>query len=212
MIRASLALIVEDRPSEAVARKLLKAAAKPLRVDNVLRWSKDTIRMRIHSVNRAARGYPWFVLTDQDTGERCPPVALAELAERRHPNLMYRFATMEVESWILADRKGVSAFLHVPVHRIPLDTDALPRPKEFLVGLARKSRSKRIRTDMTPRPGSTSRVGPDYNGRLSEFVAEVWDYRAASAHSESLRRSLRRIESFAPSLPQEAHGGERKPG
>lgn len=196
----SLALIVEDRPSEIVSRKLLAAAPGEFHVANVLRWSKDTIRQRIHGINRAARGFPWFVLTDQDTEQRCPPVAIAELREPRHPNLLYRFATMEIESWILADRHGVSDFLRVPVHRIPRDPDALPHPKEFLLGLARKSRSKTIREDLTPRSGSTSRIGPDYNGRLSEFAAEAWDIRRACAHSPSLKRSFDRIVSFAPDV------------
>lgn len=194
----ALALIVEDRPSEVVARKLLAATGRDFDVCNVMRWSKDTIRERIHGINRAARGFPWFVLTDQDTKERCPPVAIAELREPKHPNLIYRFATMEIESWLLADRRGASDFLHVPLHRIPEDTDSISHPKEFLLGLARRSRSRTIREDLTPRSGSTSRIGPDYNGRLSEFVGDAWDVRTACDHSPSLRRSFDRIRDFAP--------------
>ena len=193
-----LALIVEDRPSEVVARKLLAATRRDFDVCNVLRWSKDAIRERIHGINRAARGFPWFVLTDQDTVERCPPVAIAELREPKHPNLLYRFAAMEIESWILADRRGAADFLRVPHHRIPQDTDSIAQPKEFLLGLARKSRSKAIREDLAPRSGSTSRIGPDYNGRISEFVAEGWDVHSACDHSPSLKRSFDRIASFAP--------------
>ena len=196
----SLALIVEDRPSEVVARKLLVAAPRAFDVCNVLRWSKDTIRARIHGINRAARGFPWFVLTDQDTEERCPPIAIAELREPKHPNLMSRFATMEIESWLLADRRGMSDFLRVPLHRIPQDPDSLAHPKEFLLGLARRSRSKTIREDMTPRSGSTSRIGPDYNGRLSRFAAETWNIDAAREHSASLLRSVQRIGTFAPRI------------
>ena len=194
----SLALVVEDRPSEVVVRRLLMATGREFLLDNVQRWSKDTIRARIHGINRAARGFPWLVLTDQDTAKRCPPVAIRELREPKHPNLLYRFAAMEIESWILADRRGAASFLRVPCHRIPQDTDSIAQPKEFLLGLARRSRSRAIREDLVPRRGSTSRVGPDYNGRLSEFVAEGWDPGAACDHSPSLKRSFARIASFAP--------------
>ena len=197
----ALALIVEDRPSEVVARKLLVATGRDFDVCNVLRWSKDSIRERIHGINRAARGFPWFVLTDQDTAERCAPAAIAELREPKHPNLLYRFAVMEIESWILADRRGAADFLRVQRHRIPEDTDSIAHPKEFLLGLARKSRSKAIREDLVPRPGSTSRIGPDYNGRLSEFVAGGWEVRTACDHSPSLKRSFDRIAGFAPIKP-----------
>lgn len=201
MTPVPVVLIVEDPASEVVARKILETSGKDYAVVNTIRWTKDAIRHKIRRINRSARGFPYFVLTDQDTAERCPPIAIQELGEPLHPNLMYRFATMEVESWILADRYAAAKFLRVPVDRIPLDTDALDHPKEFLVGLAKKSRSKAIRMDMTPAPGSTSRVGPDYNGRLRDFVAERWNVRAACAHSASLRRSVQRIETFAPVAP-----------
>ena len=105
---------------------------------------------------------------------------------------------MEIESWILADRPGAADFLRVPRHRIPEDTDAIAQPKEFLLRLARKSRSRAIREDLTPRPGSTSRIGPGYNGRISEFAGDAWDVRTACNHSPSLKRSFDRIASFAP--------------
>jgi len=104
---------------------------------------------------------------------------------------------MEVESWLLADRSGAAGFLRVLPHRIPEDTDSIPKPKEFLIGLARKSRSRTIRDGLTPRPGSTSRVGPDYNGLLGEFASGNWSPARAAAHSASLKRTVRRIESFA---------------
>ena len=118
--------------------------------------------------------------------------------------MLYRFAVMEVESWILAHREAVSEFLSVPVRHIPENTDTIPRPKEFLVALARKSRSKSIRRDIAPRRNSTARVGPDYNGRLSTFVTECWEAGIAIDASPSLERALRRIETFEPTWPEVA--------
>lgn len=194
----SIVLIVEDQPSGLVAAKILKTVAPECQIVNQIRWSKDMIRTRIRAINRSARGCPFFVLTDQDTLDRCPPRAIAEVEEPIHANLLCRFATMEVESWILADRARAARFLQVPEHRIPLDTDRLPQPKEFLVSLARKSRSSSVRRDLVPRPRSTSRVGPDYNGRLRDFVIAQWDVRTACEHSPSLRRTVARVEAFPP--------------
>ena len=116
----------------------------------------------------------------QDTADRCPPNAINEIPGPVHPNLMYRFAVMEIESWVMAHREAISDFLSIPKNRIPDDTDTIEKPKEYLIDLARKSRSGRIKKDIVPQDRSTSQVGPDYNGRLGEFVSKHWDARIAS--------------------------------
>ncbi len=199
-----LVLIVEDQLGEAIARKILESAGRGYLVQEALRWNKDRIRNRIGALNQSARGFPYFVLTDQDTDDRCPPAAIGELSAPVHRNMLYRFAVMEIESWILAHRRAVSEFLSVPVHRIPENTDTIPKPKEFLIALARKSRSTSIRRDIAPRRNSTARVGPDYNGRLSTFVTEHWEVGIAIGASPSLERTLRRIRTFQPARPEAA--------
>lgn len=194
-----LTLIVEDRLGEAVARKMLDSAGSGYRVEMALRWNKDTIRARIGSINQSARGFPYFVLTDQDTRDRCPPRAIDELRVAVHPNLLYRFAVMEIESWILAHREAISRFLFVPLNRIPDNTDTISQPKEFLISLAKKSRSSAIRRDIAPRNNSTARIGPGYNDTLSSFVTRHWDVGAAIDASPSLERTFRRLRSFQPS-------------
>lgn len=49
---------------------------------------------------------------------------------------------------------------------------------------------------MTPRAASTSKIGPDYNGRLSEFVTKYWDVDTASNASKSLRRAVHSLRGF----------------
>ncbi len=196
-----LILIVEDQLSDTVARKMLEETGKNYEVANVVIWNKDKIKKEIKQINKAANNQVYFVLTDQDTNNRCPPDAIRELPGPVNQNLFYRFAVMEVESWVMAHRESISKFLSVPVNRIPMDTDTIINPKEHLINLARKSRSKRIRDDIAPRNNSTSRVGPDYNGRLGQFVSEYWDVRTASQCSPSLRRSFRRLENFTPTFP-----------
>ncbi|MCY4047011.1 MAG: hypothetical protein OXF42_02735 [Candidatus Dadabacteria bacterium] len=49
-----------------------------------------------------------------------------------------------------------------------------------------------------PRRDSTSRVGPNYNGKLNEFVLKHWDARVAARSSESLKRTFDRLREFEP--------------
>ncbi len=81
---------------------------------------------------------------------------------------------MEIESWIMAHREAFARFISVSVNRVPKNTDEIEKPKEFLLSLVRKFRSKRLREDIVPRAGSTASIGPDYNNRLSGFIQEQW--------------------------------------
>lgn len=193
-----LTLIVEDSLSEVVARKMLAATGRDYEVTTVLSWNKDKIRDNIRNINKSANSYIYFVLTDQDTNDRCPPQAISEIPDPIHPNLLYRFAVMEIESWVMAHRDAISSFLSVPINRIPNNTDSLSDPKEYLVDMARRSKSSRIRKDIAPRNNSTSKVGFDYNGRLIEFVTEYWNIHAASQHSPSLFRAFNKLNAFTP--------------
>ena len=196
-----LVLIVEDALSEAVARKIIRASNEGYQVVNVQSWSKDIISSRIGNINKSAAGFKYFVLTDQDTPDRCPPDAIKKLPDPIHPNLLYRFAVMEIESWVMAHREAISTFLRVPLSRIPEDTDTINNPKEYLISLARKSKAGKIKKDIVPFAGSTSKVGPDYNGRLIEFIWKYWDVKIASKYSPSLQRTLKRLKQFTVILP-----------
>ncbi len=196
-----LVLITEDQLSEVVAKKILAETNKNYRIENVLIWNKDKIKGKIKEINRASKGYAYLVLTDQDSRDRCPPDAVKELPEPVHPNLLYRFAVMEIESWIMAHRTAIAKFLSIPLNRISQNSDAVDRPKECLIDLARKSRSNKIRNTIAPRPNSTSKVGPDYNGQLTDFVMKYWDVKTASQCSPSLKRSFARLKQFTPKIP-----------
>ena len=125
------------------------------------------------------------------------PAAIDPFMDQRpaEPSFFLRIAVMEVESWIMADREGIASFLSVPVDRVPLDPDTLTYPKESLVSLARSSKRTRVRVDLVPRSGATSRVGPGYNVRIGEFVRLHWDVERASQVSDSLKRTLARLRA-----------------
>ena len=190
-------LICEDRLSEAVAEILLRESGK--RIVSRILWNKDKIQSRIAGIHRSCRGQPYFVLTDQDSKANCPPKTVQRsLGNRVHPNLLYRFAVMEIESWVMAHRRALAKFLSVPSDKIPGRPDDVPEAKEYLIRLARRSRSSAIRRDLVPPRGSTTVVGPGYNDRLCEFVRQHWKSETAARHSPSLARTLRRLQTWQP--------------
>ena len=149
-------------------------------------------------LNNAAKGTPFILLTDLDLGN-CAPDLLAEwLKVPRHPNFLFRVAVREVEAWVLADRRGFAKYVSVRQAAVPESVDDLPDPKEKLLAIAAKSRKRELKIDLLPRKGSTSKIGPNYNGRLTHYVHTNWDVRVAEQHSPSLARAMRALRTFTP--------------
>lgn len=110
--------------------------------------------------------------------------------------MVFRIAVREIEAWLLADQRSFARYFSVPPVRIPNDPEAILRPKEFLVNLVRRSRSRTVRDDVVPREGSKTQVGPGYAGRMIEYASTVWSPHEASVRSDSLKRCLDRLSRF----------------
>src|SRR5580658_423979 len=140
-------------------------------------------------------GTPFFILTDLDIGT-CPIELINDwLKSPRKPNLIFRVAVREVESWILADVDGFSQFLGISAAHFPANPEAVNDPKALLIQLARRSRRRNIREDIVPRNANAT-IGPNYNGRLMEFVFGSWDIARAKARCNSLSRAYDSLEKF----------------
>lgn len=188
---------VEDPLSEAITRKLFAEVRPDLPITTVLgNRGNGYLRAKAREMNRVAAKLPVFLLTDLDSRTKCPPSVIADwLGGQPAGNLLFRVAVIEVESWLLADREQAAAFIGVPDHRIPADTDAIADPKRFLVNLGRRSRSADLRTDLVPTAGSTAAVGPMYNPRLGAFVSKHWSSLRARTASASLARTIERLSA-----------------
>lgn len=198
MSRIPVNLATEDELSEITLIKILAALDRFAVGTAYRRGGSGYLRRTIHGWNNAARGQPFIVLTDLDT-MTCPSELINQwLSSPRHPNLLFRVAVREVESWLLADRKHIAEFLGIPASRVPLVPDGLGDPKGTIVVLAQKSR-KDIRSRLVPRRDSTAKQGPDYNACLGQFVTSAWDVKSASENSPSLARTLDRLDNFRPS-------------
>lgn len=190
-------LAFEDALTEIVALKVLPAHYATATVYN--RGGYGYLRTHIGAFNNAAKGTPYLVVTDLDVVE-CPATLISEWLGRasKHPNLIFRIAVREAEAWLLAHREALADFFGIRIDLLPANPETLDDPKAVLVDLARRSPRKEIRTEIPPRANSTSKVGPNYNGRLSQFVQSHWDPAQASGSSESLRRMIERLNAFTP--------------
>ncbi|WP_273278520.1 hypothetical protein [Methanothrix soehngenii] len=156
------------------------------------------LKRNICGFNKASKGMPYLILTDLDYRE-CAPILIQEwLPETKNPNLIFRIAVREVESWVLADRLGFARFLGIAQNKLLDNPDDLPDPKAHLINLARVSRKRDLREDIVPRRGSTAKQGPAYNERLISFIQKSWNPSMARLQSPSLDRTLRALESFVP--------------
>ena len=151
------------------------------------------------SLNRSARGYPVILLADLDNPGACPHQLTQQWLREtdRSRRFLIRFAILAIEAWLLADRSGLSRFLHVSERMVPLNPDRVPTPKIAIVNLARSSRNRAIRDALVPAQGSKAVVGPSYNGELIRYVTQYWDIDVAASASDSLRRAVSRIEELA---------------
>lgn len=188
---------VEDLLSEAVLRRIVAVVRPDITIYQVLRRNgSGYLRMRAHELNRTAHRVPVFMLTDQDRADVCPAELIRSwLSAPPAPNLLFRVAVMEIESWIMADRAAFATFISVRADSIPEEPDEVLKPKELIVSLAKQSRRRDIREDLAPARGSTAAIGPAFNVRLTDFVSNAWNPLVAAETSPSLRKAVVRLRS-----------------
>src|SRR5262249_9439426 len=140
---------------------------------------------------------PWLVVRDLDHDDECGAALASALMPSPTKWMRFRIAVRETESWLLADRESLASYLRIQRALVPVHPETLPDPKQALVNLARRSRSRAIVADMVPRLGVSAPVGPAYTARVSEFALQHWRPEIAAASSPSLRRCIERIRELA---------------
>lgn len=190
---AVVTVAVEGPTDLPVARKILEVVGGEMGIVYA-RGGKSGLDQRIASYNKAAARSPWLVLRDLDHDAPCASAIVASLVPVPAPRMCFRVAVRETESWLLADRERLAAFLGVSVDLLPLAPDTLDDPKRALVGLALRSRRRVIREEVAPPPGSTALIGPGYVAHVQEFVDAHWRPRSAARSSPSLARCLAAVE------------------
>ena len=192
-------IAVEDLLSEGVAKRLLNHVNRMYEIGAIFnRGGNGYLKKTAPGWNAAARGIPFFLLTDLDA-EACPGQLLNDwMPGGIHTNMIARVAVTEVEAWLLADKQAFSEFLSVPTKRLPDDPESVADPKALLVKLAARSPNRVLRQRLVPVLNSTAKQGRDYNSCLLEFVLNHWNPDEAAGRSESLHRCLARLGHFEP--------------
>lgn len=192
---------VEDLLSESVAKRLLLDYApifQEIRTEGKTGYGQ--LKGRFSSFNMIARyREPVLLITDLDNPKSCPIALIREWSQgfEIETDLLFRVVVVEIETWLLADRVGMSQWLEVSDVLIQRHPESITQPKETLVGLARRSPNRRLREAIVPPPGSTRSVGPGYNDCLGEFAVQHWNIEAARLNSPSLDRAIVRIDELA---------------
>lgn len=202
-------LVVEDTLGEQMLRVLIAQSGRDFPIGAVYgKQGNNYLKRTLPAFNKAAKGMAYFAFTDLDD-RPCATVliedwfncSIADFPKRRSVNLLFSIAVHEVESWIMADRDAFANFLGISINKIPSQTDDILDPKKFLLNLAKSSRKKDLREDLVPHPEDRRQIGPDYNGRLSDFLHTSWQASAAELYSSSLAKTRKALAQFRPIIP-----------
>lgn len=191
-----ISLVYEDDLSEIVMTQILRQFPDKYELHQSYSGNGfGYLKANIKGFNQASSVNPHFMLTDLDTYE-CPLTLIGEWVNfKMNPNFIFRIAVREIESWLLADREGLSKYFNISIKNLPMNPDEEANPKETLINLARRSKRRNIREDIVPLNQNAS-IGPYYNGCLSEFVLNYWNIENAIKHSDSLKRAYQKLKDF----------------
>ncbi|MGV8827489.1 MAG: hypothetical protein ACWA6U_04135 [Breznakibacter sp.] len=189
-------IIFEDDLSEAVMTKILLHFPGKYEISQSYKgYGFGYLKSKIKSFNQASIVNPHFMLTDLDN-YTCPSALREDWVNfEMNSNFIFRVAVREVESWVLADREGLSQYLNVSVVNFPVNPDLEDDPKNTLIQLAKRCKNRDIREDIVP-INKNAKIGPNYNGCLSDFIYKAWNLENAMRNSESLRRTYEKLRDF----------------
>lgn len=193
----TLFLGIEDELSESIARKIIISELGDIVITPMRKGGFGYLRTNIPNFCQIAQRSLVVVVTDLDRVE-CAPAFVRDWTQNHviPDRMLLRVAVREVEAWLLADRKNFSNFLGVAQNTIPMDVEETNDPKSLLVQLAKRSRKRKIRDELTPRRGVRASQGLGYNETLSQFVMSRWDIEAAAENCNSLRKTIFRVREL----------------
>ncbi|OMG64418.1 hypothetical protein AUR61_011225 [Stutzerimonas balearica] len=141
----------------------------------------------------AANAMPVLMIADGDQSECVVEQINSWMPAHPADKFVLRLAVREAESWVLADREGLSEFAQVDVSVVPREPDDIRDPKQSLLSIIRKSKRRDLKEEMLPGKKSKAPVGLGYNLHLSTFIRENWSLARASNNSPSLARAIPRL-------------------
>jgi hypothetical protein len=196
----NITCVYEDEPTHLVMCKMFEQFPNKFeRTTSIHCQGNGKIKKSIAAYNNAAKYGYYFVITDLDNSKYiCAPSLRNEwLPFPQHPNLLFRIAVHEIESWLLADRDNFASFFKISRDLIPLSPDDVEDPKQIIFSLARRSRKRNIREGIPP-IDNTASLGPGYNVELGDYITHYWDISNARLHSKSLDKTIHALQRLLP--------------
>jgi len=194
-----LALVAEDRLTEAVFRKCISEFLPDFAVlRSEFKGGRGNVQRELAAYANLAETMPVIVGVDLDQ-DSCAPDLLRvwQRAYAPHTNLVIRVAVREIESWVLADRKRFANFVGAQSDDITKNPDGLDDPKRLVLNLARAHAKPDLKRDLIPKNFSQyPRIGPAYNLQMCKFVQEQWRPHVAIKRSDSLARAVKAFTAF----------------
>jgi hypothetical protein len=189
-------LAAEGLIDMAVLRRLVSDAGLNAGREYGLR-GKGQLDERLQGYNAAAQFGPWFVARDLDHDQSCAPALRRELLASPAKLMCFRIVVRTVEAWLLADGDAFADHFKLSKGQLPDVPEQIDDAKGFMLSLLKKISSTNDRQAMVRinRSGQSD-IGPEYNSRLSQFVSTGWRPNKAAIRSDSLSRTLRRIEEL----------------
>jgi len=165
---------------------------------------KGAIDRDIKKYWEAARVLPYVIFRDLDQdGEGCPVTLRAELVEHtpgESLDLLIRIVDQCIESWMLADRRGIAEFCGVSPARVKIPAS---HHKSYLLSMFREAKLK----DAVAHVDNELDFGPAYELHVQRFMKTAWNVERAADDSPSLRRALQRLRDLRERLAGQRHGG-----
>ena len=129
----------------AVISKLCSFSARRYIIDRQINaHGFGQLKAGMAKFHAASHAIPHVLLTDLDR-YNCPPALINDWSVNKNlPGLLFNIAVREVEAWLLADRDGIAAFLHIPPNKVTQYPENEPDPKQTLINLARRSKKKAL--------------------------------------------------------------------
>lgn len=158
---------------------------------------KGAIDARIQKYWEASQIIPHVIFRDVDYDEGACPVALRSALSSKtpgdSPNLLIRIVDQCIESWMLADRRGIAEFCGVSPARVKIPAS---HHKSYLLSMFREAKLK----DAVAHVDSELDFGPAYELHVQRFMTTAWNAGRAADDSPSLRRALQRLRDLRERL------------
>jgi len=158
---------------------------------------KGAIDARIQKYWEASQIIPHVIFRDVDYDEGACPVALRSALSSKipgdSPNLLIRIVDQCIESWMLADRRGIAEFCGVSPARVKIPAS---HHKSYLLSMFREAKLK----DAVAHVDNELGFGPAYELHVQRFMTTAWNVERAADDSPSLRRALQRLRDLRERL------------